>query len=570
MGADTIPSEHASAAASALTEYFQAVVNLAAENFKKVPGSAIIARYVASSYQNDPIRSLLELFLVLFALRTVLQSRTRGGASGKNFVNLSAREIDDLVAEFKPEPLCAPLTPAESRELASIPTIIGGASSRPKISLASHNAGKPSQVMNLASYNFTNLAGHDAVKDKAIETLRNYGVGSCSPPGFYGTIDVHMQLENDIARFLGTQKSIIYSQGFSTISSVIPAFSKRGDIIVADRGVNYAIQKGIQISRSTVYWYDHNDIDSLQATLEQVKRDTKRSNGPLTRRFIVTEGIFEADGALIDLPKIQELKKRYKFRLILDESISFGTVGATGRGLTELYNVPASEVEILVGSMANTLGAAGGFCAGSDEVVFHQRINGTSFVFSAALPAMLAVAASTALSYMVSQPSILTNLHDNVKAFRSVLDHVESLRISSDPRSPLVHIQIRSKTDRHPDTPAEKFDKGKNSLAVGDVSLTLANSNDKRIFAAGPLEHDLSVDEQMRLLQAIVEDALEHGIFISRMKRLPSINPKVLEVAPESRPNIRVAVSTAFAKKEMEKAANVIKASAVKVLGKRR
>ncbi len=200
--------------------------------------------------------------------------------------------------------------------------------------------------MNLASYNFTNLAEHENVKEKAIETLRSYGVGSCSPPGFYGTIDVHMQLEADIARFLGTQNCIIYSQGFSTVGSVIPAFSKRGDIIVADRGVNYAIQKGIQISRSTVYWYDHNDMESLQNVLEQVKHDTKRRNGPLTRRFIVTEGVFEGDGALADLPKIQELKKRYKFRLILDESLSFGTVGATGRGLTELYNIPASDVEI--------------------------------------------------------------------------------------------------------------------------------------------------------------------------------------------------------------------------------
>lgn len=571
MGVESIQSQPVSATASALTEYIQAALTLADTYFRKIPGSDIIARYVASSYQNDPIRSLLELFLVLFALRTVLQSSTRGGSSGKNFVKLSAREIDDLVAEFKPEPLCLPLSPAESRELSSIPTIIGGSSSRPSISLPSHNAGKPTQVMNLASYNFTNLAGHDAVKEKAIETLRKYGVGSCSPPGFYGTIDVHMQLEADIARFIGTQNCIIYSQGFSTIGSVIPAFLKRGDIIVADRGVNYAIQKGIQVSRSTVYWYDHNDMASLEATLEQVKRDAKRRHGPLTRRFIVTEGVFEADGALSDLPKIQELKKRYKFRLILDESISFGTVGATGRGLTELYNIPATDVDILVGSMANTLGAAGGFCAGSDEVVYHQRINGTSFVFSAALPALLAVAASTAISYMISQPSILTTLHDNVKALRSVLDHVESLRISSDPRSPLVHIQIRSKTDRHPDTPADKFDKGKNSLAVGDVSLTLANSNDeKRIAAAGPTEHDLSIDEQMRLLQAIVDDALEHGIFVSRMKRLPSIKPEVLEVAPESRPNIRIAVSAAFTKKEMEKAGNVIKASAIKVLGKRR
>ncbi|PWY98281.1 PLP-dependent transferase [Testicularia cyperi] len=575
--ADSIPAASAAAAeqlpptASALAVSLQRLLNVAIENFKRIPGSAIVARYVASSYQNDPIRSLLELFLVLFAIRTVLQSRTRSGASGTNFVNLTGKEIDDLVGEFKPEPLCAPLSPAESRELASIPTIVGGASSRPKISLPSHNAGKPTQVMNLASYNFTNLAGHEAVKEKAIETLRAYGVGSCSPPGFYGTIDVHMQLETDIARFLGTQNCIIYSQGFSTISSVIPAFSKRGDIIVADRGVNYAIQKGIQISRSTVYWYDHNDMDSLRAVLEQVKRDDKRRHGPLTRRFIVTEGIFEGDGALSDLLTILELKRKYKFRLILDESISFGTVGATGRGLTELYSAPASDVEILVGSMANTLGAAGGFCAGSDEVVFHQRINGTSFVFSAALPAMLAVAASTAISYMVSQPSILTTLQDNVRALRAVLDHVECLRISSDPRSALVHIQVRSKTDRHPATPEDKWQRGKDRLSVGDVSVALAHTanNDKRA-KLGPLEHDLSVDEQMRLLQAIVEDVLEHGILLTRMKRLPSINPAVLEVAPESRPNIRVAVSAAFTKKEMDKAANVIKASAIRVLGKRR
>lgn len=101
--------------------------------------------------------------------------------------------------------------------------------------------------MNLASYNFSNLANQDQIKERAITTLRNYGVGSCSPPGFYGTIDVHMQLEADIARFIGVDKSIIYSQGFSTISSVIPAFSKRGDIIVADKGVNFSIQKGLQV-----------------------------------------------------------------------------------------------------------------------------------------------------------------------------------------------------------------------------------------------------------------------------------------------------------------------------------
>ena len=116
-----------------------------------------------------------------------------------------------------------------------------------------------------------------------------------------------MDLERDIAQFLGTEASIIYSQGFSTVSSVIPAFCKRGDIIVADRGVSFAIQKGIQISRSTVRWYDHNDLKSLEEVLESVEKERAKKRGPLTRRFIVTEGIFENDGAMTDLPKLVTL-----------------------------------------------------------------------------------------------------------------------------------------------------------------------------------------------------------------------------------------------------------------------
>lgn len=117
-------------------------------------------------------------------------------------------------------------------------------------------------------------------------------------------LDVHMDFERDVADFLGTEAAILYSQGFSTVSSVIPAFCKRGDIIVADRSVNFAIQKGIQISRSTVRWYDHNDMNSLQEVLESVDKERKKRGGPLTRRFIVTEGIFEQDGKMSDLPKL--------------------------------------------------------------------------------------------------------------------------------------------------------------------------------------------------------------------------------------------------------------------------
>jgi len=113
-----------------------------------------------------------------------------------------------------------------------------------------------------------------------------------------------MDLERDIADFLGTEATILYSQAFATIPSVISAFAKRGDIIVADRGVNFAIQKGLQISRSTIRWFDHNDLKSLEDVLQGIDKERRKRRGPLTRRFIVTEGIFEKDGAISDLPKL--------------------------------------------------------------------------------------------------------------------------------------------------------------------------------------------------------------------------------------------------------------------------
>lgn len=118
------------------------------------------------------------------------------------------------------------------------------------------------------------------------------------------TLDVHMRLEEELARFIGTESSIIYAQAFAAVSSVIPAFAKRGDIIVADRGVNFAINKGLQISRSQIKWYAHGDMKDLERVLQTVERERKRKGGKLTRKFIVGEGIFENDGMMLDLPKV--------------------------------------------------------------------------------------------------------------------------------------------------------------------------------------------------------------------------------------------------------------------------
>lgn len=169
--------------------------------------------------------------------------------------------------------------------------------------------------MNLASYNFYNLNASESIKEKAIQTLRTYGVGPCGPPQFYGTQDVHMNTEHDIAVFLGTQDSIVYSHAFSTISSVIPTFCKRGDVIVADKMVNYSIRKGLEASRSIIKWYEHNDMEDLEQVMKKVvEEQTKKKI--LTRRFIVTEGLFEMVGDCSNLPKLVSYPHDLKFDIL--------------------------------------------------------------------------------------------------------------------------------------------------------------------------------------------------------------------------------------------------------------
>lgn len=280
-----------------------------AKAFHSIPGSAVIVRYVRYSHQNVIARSIVELLLLLLALR-YLMAKSYSPDKNKKHISLSEEEIEDLIDEWSPEPLVE--DKPELRLLnANLPVLHREASSGPRTKLSDGRT-----VINLASYNHHNLSGDQKLIDSAVETLRRYGTGPCSAPGFYGTFDVHLNLEQDIAAHYGTESAIIYAQSFSTISSMISAFCKRGDIIVADRAVNFPIRKGIQASRSIVRWFKHNDLDDLERVLSQLAKEER----PLTRRFIITEALFEYTGEMVDLLRLIEIKHKYRYRIILDET----------------------------------------------------------------------------------------------------------------------------------------------------------------------------------------------------------------------------------------------------------
>ena len=132
------------------------------------------------------------------------------------------------------------------------------------------------KVLNFANFNYLDIAFDRSICEKAMKTVRGYGVGACGPPGFYGTLDVHLDLEKRIAEFLGTESAIIYAQGFSAVSSVVPAFSKRQDYIVCDDGVSFGLQKGVQISRSRIRYFKHNDMNDLVRVLDEIEAIEKK------------------------------------------------------------------------------------------------------------------------------------------------------------------------------------------------------------------------------------------------------------------------------------------------------
>ena len=134
-------------------------------------------------------------------------------------------------------------------------------------------------VLNLASFNFLGLNNDPAAISLATSTLRRYGVGSCGPPGFYGTLDVHTDLEHAVSEFLGTEESILYSFGFAAVASAIPAYAKKGDVIVADEAVSFALQRGIDVSRANAHFFKHNDMADLERVLEGIDKEHKKVRG---------------------------------------------------------------------------------------------------------------------------------------------------------------------------------------------------------------------------------------------------------------------------------------------------
>ncbi|XP_078242341.1 serine palmitoyltransferase 1 isoform X2 [Pogona vitticeps] len=315
-----------------------------------------------------------------------------------------------------------------------------------------------------------------------------------------------------------TEEAIIYSYGFATIASAIPAYSKRGDIVFVDEAVCFAIQKGLQASRSNIKFFKHNDMADLEHLLKEQEIEDQKNprKARVTRRFIVVEGLFINTGDLCPLPELVKLKYKYKVRIFLEESLSFGVLGEHGRGITEHFGINIDDIDLISANMENALASIGGFCCGRSFVVDHQRLSGQGYCFSASLPPLLAVAAIEGLNIMEENPGIFQILQQKCKQIHKALQGIPGLRVVGESLSPALHLQLEEST--------------------------------------GSREGD------MRLLKEIIDYCMNRGIALTQARYLE----KEEKFLPP--PSIRVVVTVEQTEQELDKAASLIREAAECVL----
>lgn len=259
------------------------------------------------------------------------------------------------------------------------------------------------QVLMFGSNAYTGLNSDDRVISAGIKALEQYG-STCSGSRFLnGTLDLHVQLEQEIARFVGKEDAIVFSTGFSANTGIIPALVDRTDYILYDARDHASIINGRRLSFAKQLRFKHNDMGDLERKLKTCAPDTVK--------LIVVDSVFSMEGDLAPLEDIVALKHKYGATILIDEAHSVGVFGKHGEGLAHHLGL-TDEIDIIVGTFSKSLASIGGFAAANGTIMNYLRHNSRTYIFSAANTPAATASTLEALHILQQHPEILTNLWD--------------------------------------------------------------------------------------------------------------------------------------------------------------
>ncbi|HTL10901.1 MAG TPA: aminotransferase class I/II-fold pyridoxal phosphate-dependent enzyme [Bdellovibrionota bacterium] len=266
------------------------------------------------------------------------------------------------------------------------------------------------QVIHWAGYNYVAMSGDPQVQKAAHDAIDHYGTSASASRLASGQVPIHVELERELADFLGAEDSVVMVAGHPTNMTTIGHLAAPGDLILHDSLSHDSILQGCKLSGAQRRPFPHNDWEAADRILKSVRAHYRRV-------LLVTEGVFSMDGDVVDLPKFVEVKDRHKAMLYVDEAHSIGTLGKTGRGICEHWSVDPARVDILMGTLSKALASCGGYVAGSKALVSYLRYTAPAFVYSVGLPPPSTAASLEAVRLLKREPQRVQKLHANSKLF---------------------------------------------------------------------------------------------------------------------------------------------------------
>lgn len=259
------------------------------------------------------------------------------------------------------------------------------------------------KVLMFGSNSYMGLTYDKRICDAAIKAIEKYGTGCAGSRFLNGTLDLHVQLEKELAEFVGKDDALVFSTGFTVNSGVVACLTGRGDYILGDDRDHASIVDGRRLSFSTFLHYKHNDMEDLE-------RQLQRCN-PEALKLIVIDGLFSMEGDLAKLPEIVELKKKYNASIMVDEAHGLGVFGKQGRGVCDHFGL-TDEVDVIMGTFSKSFASIGGFVAADSDTINFLRHNARTYIFSASNTPAATAAALEALHIMKTEPERQQNLWD--------------------------------------------------------------------------------------------------------------------------------------------------------------
>ncbi len=269
------------------------------------------------------------------------------------------------------------------------------------------------RVINLASNNYLGLTTHPKLREAALEATRKYGVGSGAVRTIAGTMKIHMELEEKIARFKNVEACVVFQSGFAANAGTVSAVLGKDDFIISDQLNHASIIDGARLSRAKILVFNHKDLAHAEQQLASIKDQPGR-------KLLITDGVFSMDGDIGPLPGLCDLAEKYGAIMMVDDAHASGVLGRNGRGTIDHFH-QHGRVDIQVGTLSKAIGALGGYVCGTRDLIDYLYHRARPFLFSTSHPPSVAATCIAAFEVLEQEPERIDKLWENTRFWKKEL-----------------------------------------------------------------------------------------------------------------------------------------------------